>query len=131
MNSIFPFLSLTVETELDYPDQYIPTLDLKVRMLDNGTLTYTYYEKPMANKFTIMEAAAISVDSQNAILVQEVFRRMANTSLDQPQSVRNTIIDTFDARMNLSGYKKERRKEIIMRGLKKFEILLEDVRREK
>ena len=128
MNSVFPFLNLTVESEGDYADGYIPTLDLKAKMKDDGTITYKYYEKPMANKFLIMEAGALGKESQNAILVQEVYRRMINTSLDQPQSIRNQIIDTFDARLLLSGYDRTRRQEIIRRGLLKFTGLMEDVK---
>ena len=97
-------------------------------MKEDGTITYKYYEKPMANKFLIMEAGALGKETQNAILVQEVFRRMLNTSLDQPQSTRVQIMDVFDARLLLSGYDRLRRQEIIRRGLLKFTGLLEDVK---
>ena len=77
-----------------------------------------------------MKAAAISLESKNAILVQEIFRRMHNPSLDQPQSVRNKIIDTFDSRLELSGYGPDRRKDIITRGITKFEKVVQQVKKE-
>ena len=88
-------------------------------MEQNGTINYMYYEKPISNPLTIMCKSAISSESQSAILVQEVFQRMVNTSEDQEQSVRNNIINKLNQKLKLSRYDLKRRQNSITRGLLK------------
>ena len=40
MNSIFGFLTFTTEVQSDFPDEYIPTLDLSMRMTKEGRIIY-------------------------------------------------------------------------------------------
>ena len=64
MNSIFSFLKFTTETEEDFTDRYIPTLDMNMAMLDDNTITYKLYEKPMGNKYCVGKESAMNEQSK-------------------------------------------------------------------
>ena len=58
---------------------------------------------------------------KKATLSQEVVRRMANTDEEQPQQLRNEILEKFTIKMKCSGYNFKQRSEIIISGLKGYE----------
>ena len=80
MQSVLSFLSFTTETEAEYANGYIPTLDLQVKMLKSGILVYKFFKKPMVNKLCVMVTAAFYKETKTAVLSQEIVRRMFNTS---------------------------------------------------
>ena len=55
--------------------------------------------------------------SKIAILTQEVNRRLTNTSEDQPQNVRDRILNDFADKMAVSGYNDETRRQVMRRGV--------------
>ena len=71
MNGILGFLKFTTETEDDYEDGYIPTLDMSMRMMNDSTLTYKFYEKPMGSKLCVGNNIAMSEQAKELILSQE------------------------------------------------------------
>ena len=123
MQSILSFLSFTTEVEEEYPSGYIPTLDLQVKMLKDGRLTYQFYKKPMVNIHCVMEKAALAEQTKYAVLSQEIIRRMLNTSELEPQIVRDKILEEFNGTMTTSGYEETQRRDIMTRGLKGYEKL--------
>ena len=123
MQSILSFLTFTTEVEDEYPSGYIPTLDLQVKMLEDGRITYQFYKKPIANIHCAMEKAALSEQTKYAVLAQEIIRRIFNTSELENQEVRNTILEDFDRTMEISGYSGKQRGEIMDRGLRGYEKL--------
>ena len=99
MNSLLEFLSFTVETDLDYETGYIPTLDLELKMLESGVLTYRFCEKSMASKFCGMSRVAMGREVQSSVLTQEVYRRMSNTREgSESQLTRNLILEEFTSK---------------------------------
>ena len=90
----------------------MPTLDFEVKMREDGSITYRFYEKPMATPYCIMAEAAMSEESKKAILSQEVKRRMEHTEESEDMSVRIRILDDFNKKMKRSGYEEEKRAEI-------------------
>ena len=78
-DSIFDFLRFTTENELDFTDGYLPTLDVKTKVLDNGKIDYSFFMKPMKNNLVIQRGTALSRQIVFSSLRQEVVRRLINT----------------------------------------------------
>ena len=114
-------MKFTVETADDFETGFLPTLDMQIRMLSNGEIIYKFYEKPMANQLCILESAAMAQEAKASILVQEVCRRLLNTSELIDQSTRDSILTEFDLKMERSGYPEDRRRDIMRRGMIKYE----------
>ena len=49
MNSRLSFLTFTIEAEEDFPenDMYLPTLDTKVKLMEDITVSFRFFEKRM------------------------------------------------------------------------------------
>ena len=60
-------------------------------------------------------------ESKAAILVQEVTRRLTNTSEMEPQETRDLALNTFNLKMERSGYSGEERRDITRRGILRYE----------
>ena len=67
-------------------------MDTKLRVSVNGILTYIFYEKPTAANVMVQRTAALGESSKVSTLVQEVIRRMINTSEREPDEVRNGTV---------------------------------------
>ena len=79
----------------------------------------------MASPFSVMERSALSENSKNATLAQELVRRMMNTTEYLPQEERNKIIEKFITRLKRSGYNKDQIRNIVVSGLKGYETKME------
>lgn len=66
-------------------------------------LRYSFFSKPMAFPYTIMETTALAWCSQCSSLAQEVMRRMCNTDEEVPQEERERIIRDFLDKLRRSG----------------------------
>ena len=122
MESVNPDLKFEIELEEDFPEGKLPTLDTAI-WLDRQVgapprLRFEFYEKPMSNKFCMLERSAMAESSKIASLSQDVVRRMLNTDQEIPQDRRNEIVDDFVRKLSRSGYKKTQVREIIISGLK-------------
>ena len=49
MMDIESFLRFTMETEEDFVSGWLPTLDTDLRVVNNNTVQYTFYEKPVSS----------------------------------------------------------------------------------
>ena len=139
MNSIYKDIQFTSEVEEDFSNNRIPTLDYEMWVEKNeenekdtleeksskekreGKVIYSFYEKPMASEFCVMEASAMSWNAKRATLSQETVRRMMNTSELVTQEERNVVLENFLSKMEKSGYSRRQRREILMSGLKGYE----------
>ena len=85
MNSIYRNIQFVREIPEDFDDKKLPTLDFKM-WLDDATsenterddskknIKYTFFEKPMASPFSVMEKSALPDNSKTATLAQELVR---------------------------------------------------------
>ena len=48
MQGLTQCLSFTVETQEDFEDNWLPTLDIKVKVLENNQIAYSFFSKPTA-----------------------------------------------------------------------------------
>ena len=113
MNSVFKNITFTAETEEDFGDERLPTLDFSMfiergeakpgddpekiewRKKNKGRLLYSFFEKEMTSKYCIMERSALSENMKTASLSQEVICRMLNVSEEIPQNERNEVLEKF------------------------------------
>ena len=105
-NSINPAIQFVGDVASDYPDKYVPILDMAVRMItievpentDDGTPAYSYqnveykfFKKKMARKTIMMSTSAMPENIRRETLVNECVRRIANTSQNHPNTKVNTV----------------------------------------
>ena len=83
MQEVFPDLSFTSEVG-DGGEEWLPMLDIMMRIEPNSILTYKYLEKPNA---MIQKRSALDENSKNQILYNELVRRLTNTASRQERRV--------------------------------------------
>ena len=109
--------------EEDYPnkntDKKMPILDMKVWLDNNGHILHQHYEKKMTNKKVIDSRSAQSRSCKKSVHVQELLRRILNTSdrLDWQESVAPVLTD-YMTRMMAAGYSQDYRKSILTNTLR-------------
>ena len=126
MNSVYSFLNFTVETEEDFPNSRLPSLDTELFMEDvpgqkRQKINFSFFEKKMKTPFCILKDSAMAERSKISILSQDLIRRMLNTSETIPDSERVEIIDNYIDRLVVSGYCPAQVKEIVESGLTGYE----------
>ena len=92
-NSIRPSIQFVGDMASNYPDQHVPILDMAVCMIAmtepaNGKypsysypqVEYKFYKKPMARWTVMMASSAMPESTKQETIVNEMIRRLANTS---------------------------------------------------
>ena len=113
-------LKFTLELPEDFEGQWLPTLDTSLK-LENGRMSYRFFEKSMSSKYCMMRSSAISWTSKMATLTQEVRRRCLNTDQGLDIETRNEILLKFWDKVRRSGFSKEETLRIFSDGLMGFE----------
>ena len=117
MNSVNPDLTFTTEVQSDFEDNWLPTLDFKLKMLVSGKIIHTYYEKPMRTPFLTMQRSAMAEQQNMAILSNELVRRLSNIHREAPQKEIVGVIEHFTQQVVTSGFKRKQAREIIVSGV--------------
>ena len=112
-----------------HEDKKIPILDMKVWIDERGLVVYEHFEKPAANRQVIHASSAQSAACKRSVHVNEVVRRILNTSsrLEWSSYTAHALSDYF-ARMKVAGYNEKYRKRTLQQGLRIFDKMLEDAR---
>ena len=132
-NSIWEFIVMKEDVPSNYPDNKLPILDLAVYCVTLTTpegVQYTvprfsFYEKPMRSQFTIHQETAMGEHCKVTTLTQEVIRRMRNISREASWEERSVVLTKFAVKMYVSKYREEKRREILVAGLKGYEKQLD------
>ena len=122
MNSLERDMTFTAESHLDFEDLRLPTLDVnlwiqKPTQVGSTPFRYTFFRKPMASRFLILEKSAMSWEAKKASLSQEVVRRMSNIQEEVQDKERIRVLEEFINLMKFSGYRLDQRREIMVAGL--------------
>ena len=128
-NSILPCVQMEADWPNNNEDGKLPILDMKV-WTENGTIMYTHYEKPMANKNVIHNNSAHPEHCKNSVHVQEILRRIMNCSkrLDWEKDTA-PILSEYMRRMKEAGYQEKYRKNVVRKAINIYNIKLEDERK--
>ena len=60
MQGLTDCLSFTVETQEDFPDGWLPTLDFKIRITTKNIVEYTFFTKPTASDVCLQADTAVN-----------------------------------------------------------------------
>ena len=99
---------------------WMPLLDLQVCVREKKVL-YKFFKKSMSNPLVMMERSAMPTKIKRNALVQEVIRRLRNTSRRLPWSEKSRILSEFSFAMKLSGWSEKFRLETIKSGVIGYE----------
>ena len=105
MNSVWDFLDLTTESEADFPDGFLPTLDFAMKVRENGYIDYIFYSKPMSSNILLSFGTALSKTCVFSSLRQDLVRRLINTNYALGPEVRINIVNKFIQMLCNSGHK--------------------------
>ena len=100
-------------------------LDTKVWINKENKIYHEYFEKPTKSKMLISKTSAMPLHKKIDILINEVFRRLHNTSHDIKWEEKVPVLEKFMAELKLSGYSENDRVEILKSGIRRYEDLKE------
>ena len=123
MGSVFSGLKFTTESQHEFTNLRMPTLDTEMWMTESGEIRYAFYRKEIGSDYCVMNDSAAPHQQKRAILAQEVVRRMKNSSEKEPVEDRIQILEDFSVMMTKSGYDMDTQTEIFISGLKCYERL--------
>ena len=116
----------------DFPsnnsDKKMAILDTKVwKCADKGFIMYEHYEKAVANKDVLHAQSAQSASCKKNVHIQQVLRRMLNTSsrLNWEEHGAPFVTD-YMLRMKNAEYDKAYRKNILLHASRVYSKKLED-----
>ena len=90
--------------------------------MDNrGYISYRHFDKPEKPPKVIDWRSGIPESTKDAILTQELTRRLLNTQIELPLGQREEVINNFSDRMANSNYPEDRIEKIVVRTLIGFE----------
>ena len=118
LGDIVECLEFTVESPEEFPDLWLPTLDISLQMNKDNQVQYRFFEKPTASKLCLQADTALSQNCLVQSLVQDVIRRMLNCSEHIPLEARREVIDDFGQKMVNSGHSVEDTRRNLISGLK-------------
>ena len=98
----------------------LPILDIQVRV-NNNKAEYIFFKKEMSNHMVMMARSAMPNKIKLNSLVQEVIRRLRNTSRELPWSVKANILFQFSHSLMCSEYSEDFRLKVIQAGVIGFE----------
>ena len=102
MQEIYPSLKFTTEVG-EGEENWLPTLDIKLRVEKTNTISFQYFEKPTTSNTMVQKRTALSENSKNQILANELVRRLANLDERQENSAVECVIDRFAKKALTSG----------------------------
>jgi hypothetical protein len=121
MSGLESYLDFTMETEDDFSDKWLPTLDTKLKVSTKNIIMYQFFEKPTNPNTVLHQRTAMAEDSKVRSLTNEVIRRMVTTGEMTSDEERCKILDEFAQKLYNSGYKLIQIRRIILAGIKRYE----------
>ena len=107
---------MTVDWPEKNTDGRMPVLDLKVwvdRSQDIPRISYSFYKKEVASKFTILKRSAVSEGVKKQTLFQEGIRRLSHVAMWLPWVEVVAHMNEWSNCMRISGYSQKERYEAI------------------
>ena len=89
-------------------------------------IDFEFFEKPTKNPRVILADSALSFSKKRTILTQECLRRLRNTKMELGSEVQGVHLNKFMLKLKNSGYNFKFRKEILDSGLKAYQKMKDD-----
>ena len=121
LNSISPNLKFTLERQSDFEDEWLPTLDFKIkRDTTNNRFTHSFYEKPMNTKWVVPFKFAMDPSSNRQILSNDLVRRLSRVDPRDVDTLAPGVINAYNKKLVFSGYPWEQRVRIVDGGIEAY-----------
>ena len=120
LNSVWDFLEFTTESQRDFQDGTLPTLDFKTNIKKNGYVVYEFFNKPMSRNTVLTFGTALSRSCIFSSLRQDLVRRLSHTDLSLGPGARIIVINQFIQLMVNSGHRFEFIKAVVLQAISKF-----------
>ena len=121
LNLVEQYLKFTIETEEDFSDGWLPTLDMKIRVDGSNHIVHGFFEKPTNSNVTLQRRTAMGEDSKMQILSNDLIRRLKNSAEELGNGAKVTIVDDYSQKLLNSGFRGEQLQRIIINGIKGYE----------
>ena len=120
LQGVHSFLKFTIEVG-EGAGEWLPTLDMMMRVEENNMVSFKYYEKPTTSNTMVQKRTALGENSKNQILANDLMRRLGNTDERQGVQVRGEVVDGFAKKVLTSGYSIQQTRRIIINGIRGWE----------
>ena len=122
---VWDFIKFTTETEEEFHDNHLPTLDFATKVLDSGYISYRFFTKPMASNLTLQQGTALSKGTVFSSLRQDLVRRLLNTDYQLGAKARIEVIKEYIQRLVNSSHQFVYIKSIVLQALSKYTYMVE------
>ena len=113
----FTFLKFTTEVG-EGDERWLPTLDTQIRIEEDSTISYKFYEKPTTTNTMVPKRSALNENSKAQILANDLIRRLSHTDMRQDKRTVCEVVDQFAKKILTSGYSINQTRKILMDGLR-------------
>jgi hypothetical protein len=124
-NSVCPYTRVTVDYPSAHPSGWMPLLDIKVKVLEDKTIDWSFYKKQVTSQFCILNRSAVPGKIKRVALVQEALRRLRNTRPDQVAARKAGLLEDLAETMLVSGYPEEYRAGVLKAALTGYQRQVE------
>ena len=123
LNGIIEGIELTVETEMDFENGFLPTLDFQTRVRQDGEIEFLHYTKPMASGLLVQNGTALGKQTVFASLRQDLIRRLLHVSDHFGVVEELKVIEDFTQSLANSGHKYSFSKSVILQAITRFKTM--------
>ena len=108
MNSVAEDLTFTGESDEDFPNRRLQTLDFEAWYdKQEGVIKHSFFEKSMQTSLVIMERSAMGTQQKYSILGNDLVRRLSKMSQTLSITEYIAVIDKCTLKLKASGYSQE------------------------
>ena len=121
MKGVINCLEFTTETQEQFEDNCLPTLDLNLWVEKGWQVHWKLFEKPTAPNVTVKKASAMAENSKIQILANDLVRRLLNCHRGLHKSYKEAVVDQYSQKLLNSGFGRPQVVRIIVAGIKGYE----------
>ena len=104
MENVEEYLSFPVESGEDFKEGWLLTLDTTIKVEEDNTVMYRFYEKETTTNQTVQKSSAMEENCKIQILANDMVRRLANTREAVSNKEISRIVDGYGRKLLNSGF---------------------------
>ena len=99
MQGVESYLKFTMESGEDFQGGWLPTLDTTLRVEEDNSIMYRYYEKETTTNQTVQKSSAMEENCKIQILANDLVRRLGNTRDDGDSKEVSRVVDGYGQKL--------------------------------
>ena len=120
MDTVNPDLKFTVESEEDFDNKRLQTLDFETWTNPDGSISHSFFEKSMQTPLVTMERSAMGSQQKHAILANDLIRRLSMVDKKVGMEERLDIVNKFTKKLKTSGFNQNQSMELVTSGVRGY-----------